>query len=116
MFHVSFPFDLAAGATLDQDFNIDFPTFGTSKGFHLDITSVQGGAVLLQLGTVDSTTSPVSNWRQYTHHKMNNTDETRSLGWPKFTWNYLNQEVRLKVTNLSSLANTYHVTCTSDDT
>ena len=111
-FRVNFPFDLAAGASLDQDFNIDYPTFGTTKGFTVEISSKNGGSVLLQLGTVNG--SDLSGWVQFAHRRFADTQETKSWSQPRFTWNYLTKEVRLIVTNLSGAADTYQCTCISD--
>ena len=113
-FHVTFQFTLAAGATLNQDFNIDYPTFLTSRGFKVEISSAAGGPVLLEMGTVNG--SDLSGWVPFAHHRFNDTSDTRTWSKPGFTWNYLTKEVRLNVANLNSVSDTFYCTCTSDHT
>lgn len=114
MFRNSFPFDLAAGATLYQNFNIDYPTFGTTKGFLVRISSKNGGPVLLQLGSIDGATLDQSTFSLFAYKHFPDTLVTKEWSEPRFTWNYLTNDVELQVTNLSDAADTFYCTCVSD--
>lgn len=109
-YRVCFPFTLAAGATLTQDCNIDFPTFKTLQGLTVQVTNLTSNApVIIQLGT---TKTGGADCTVYDLVKKK-TEETASESWYTFAWDYTTQQVQVCITNLDSQSNNYYATITS---
>lgn len=123
MYRTSFQFDLGAFSsstdTLNQDCNIDYPTYKTAEGLQVSVSSLLGGPVLLLIGSMKG--SDLTEWQMYKHARLGSTNhggyegERSSLSAYKFTWDYTTRSVRVVCRNLAATADTFYMTIKSGD-